>query len=183
MCLWRGSACCLRGLTSGDGITILRFIMPPELLVNLEEIDLNNVIFGVSDIEAANPHRYEMRHIDGIVHMDPDAGTIIGFKDVKEDEFWVRGHIPGRPLLPGVLMIEAAAQLASFFAKKLTGTDRFIGFGGIQDVKFRTQVAPGDRLYLLGKFLEVRPRRFKMSSQGMVNGQRAFEAVIVGMPI
>jgi len=157
--------------------------MPPQLLVDLDKIDLNHVIYGVGDIEEANPHRYEMRHIDGIVHIDFDAQTIVGFKDVKEDEFWVRGHIPGRPLLPGVLMVEAAAQMASFYARKLSSTERFIGFGGIQDVKFRAQVVPGDRLYLLGKFLEVRPRRFKMASQGLVNGQLAFEAVVVGMPI
>ena len=108
----------------------------------------------------------------------------VGFKDLAEDEFWVRGHIPGRPLMPGVLMLEAAAQLSSFcIAKMNPDKNRFIGFGGIEDVKFRTQVEPGSRLYLLAKFLEIRPRRVKMATQGIVNGQLAFQATIIGMPI
>jgi len=157
--------------------------MPPPLLIDLDKIDLQKVIYDVREVEKVNPQRYEMRHLDGIIHLDVDAGLIVGFKDVKEDEFWVRGHIPDRPLFPGVLMIEAAAQLSSFGAKMASTETRFIGFGGIEEVKFRAQVVPGQRLYLLGKFLEIRPRRFKMATQGVVNGQQAFEAVIIGMPL
>jgi len=157
--------------------------MPPPLLLDLEKIDLNNVLYDAEAIEQVNPHRYEMRLLDGVVHMDVEVGEIVGFKDVREDEFWVRGHIPGRPLMPGVLMIETAAQLASFLAKQVRDEARFIGFGGIEDVKFRVQVTPGQRLYILGKFLEQRPRRFKLAAQGLVDGQLAFEAVVVGMPI
>ena len=56
----------------------------------------------------------------------------LGFKDVTENEFWVRGHIPGRPIMPGVIMIEAAAQMASFFMKRVYGLTGFIGFSGIE---------------------------------------------------
>jgi len=158
--------------------------MPPQALVNLDKIDLNNVIYDTQAIEKINPHRYEMRQIDGIVHLDMDAGEIVAYKDVKDDEFWVRGHIPGRPLYPGVLMIEASAQMSSFAAMMLNQDEtRFIGFGGIKDVKFRMQVTPGDRLYLLGKFLENRKRRFTMATQGFVKDQMVFEATVIGMPI
>ena len=157
--------------------------MPPVLLVDMDSIDLDRVIFDSKAIEKVNPHRYEMRLLDAIVHFDRDNVIAVGYKDVTEEEFWIRGHIPGRPLMPGVLMIEAAAQLASFCVKSLSDDSRFIGFGGIEDVKFRTQVSPGSRLYLLGRILENRSRRFKMATQGIVNNQFAFQATIIGMPL
>ena len=58
-----------------------------------------------------------MEHLNGVNYYDHN-GKIVGYKDVREDEFWVEGHIPGRPLLPGVIMIEAAAQLASFLCQR-----------------------------------------------------------------
>ena len=157
--------------------------MPPALLLDLGKIDLNHVIYGIEEIERVNPHRYEMRLLDGIVHLDTEAGTAVGFKEVTPKEFWARGHIPSRPLMPGVLIIEAAAQLASFAAKQTIRGERFIGFGGIDDVKFRGQVIPPCRLYLLGRFFERRPRRFKFAAQGVVAGQLVFHANIIGMPI
>ena len=157
--------------------------MPPPLLVDINSIDLDRILFNAEAIEQVNPHRYEMRQLDAIVHFDPETGSVVGYKEVRENEFWVRGHIPGRPIMPGVLMLEAAAQLASFSAKTLTKEERFIAFGGIEDVKFRLQVSPGSRLYLIGKFLEMRPRRFKLAAQGVVEGQMIFEATVIGMPI
>jgi len=158
--------------------------MPPPLLVDIDKIDLNSLLYDAGAIEEVNPHRFEMRLLDGIVHMDTNEGTIVGFKDVTEEEFWVRGHIPGRPLMPGVLMVEAAAQLASFLVKKANNhDDRFVGFSGIEDVKFRIAAKPGCRLYILGRFLEIRPRRFKLAAQGIIDGQLAFQATIIGMPM
>ena len=80
-------------------------------------------------------------------------------------------------------MIEAAAQMVSFAAKKINDYDRFIGFGGIDNAKFRGTVTPGCRLYLAGRLVENRPRRVTFDTQGIVNGQMVFEARIIGMPI
>ncbi len=157
--------------------------MPPPLLVNLDAINLNQVLFDTAAVERVNPHRYEMRQLDGIIWHDQTTATVLGYKDITANEFWVRGHIPGRPLMPGVIMIEAAAQLASFYIKFLNQDDRFIGFGGIEDVKFRGIVQPGDRLLLMGKLAENRPRRFICDAQGAVNGQMVFQAKIIGMPV
>lgn len=157
--------------------------MPPLLLVDLNTIDLNRIVFDTEAIKQVNPHRYEMRQLDAIVHFDKSSGTVVGYKDITENEFWFRGHIPGRPIMPGVIMLEAAAQMASFSAKKLIDEERFIAFGGLEDVKFRLQVTPGSRLYLLGKFLEIRPRRFKLASQGVVDSQLVFQATVIGIPI
>ncbi len=159
--------------------------MPPTSLINLDKIDFNKLLFDTEEVENINPHRFEMRQIDGIVHLDVEAGEIIAVKHVKEDEFWVRGHIPGRPLFPGVLMVEAAAQMSSFAVIKglEDQKDKFIGFGGIKNVKFRSQVTPGDTLFILGRFMERRPRRFTMDVQGIVNGTMVFEATVIGMPL
>ena len=107
----------------------------------------------------------------------------MAFKDVRDDEFWVRGHIPGRPLLPGVLMIEAAAQMSSLYYKYVQKDPRFLGFGAVDGVKFRGQVVPGDRLLLLGKAVEIRSRRAVFDTQGVVGDKLVFEARITGMPI
>ncbi|MBN2064968.1 MAG: beta-hydroxyacyl-ACP dehydratase [Sedimentisphaerales bacterium] len=157
--------------------------MPPKWLFDIGEIDLNKVVFDTAAIESINPQSFEMRQIDAIVHFDPARQEIIALKEVKPDEFWVRGHIPGRPLYPGVLMVEAAAQMSSIAAIKAGGETRFIGFGGIENVKFRKQVVPGDKLYILGKFIKMTPRKFVMAVQGIVDGVMAFEGEIIGMPL
>src|ERR1039458_384670 len=77
---------------------------------------------------------------------DREAGEIVCYKDISHEEFWIRGHIPGRPLMPGVIMIEAAAQMCSLYFSLVSAMDKFIGFGGVDEVKFRGQVVPGDKL-------------------------------------
>jgi 3-hydroxyacyl-[acyl-carrier-protein] dehydratase len=109
---------------------------------------------------------------------------ILGYKDVTDHEFWVRGHIPSRPLMPGVIQIEAAAQLLSFFVLRIYEEEGFIGFGGIEKAKFRAAVEPGCRLHLLGHVTEARPgRRYVCDVQGVVDGSLAFEATISGMKV
>ena len=157
--------------------------MAPSLLFDLSEIDLDTVQFDVDAIEQVNPHRGDMRMLDGIYYMVDDYSGAVAYKDAREDEFWVPGHIPGRPLLPGVLMIEAAAQLASFVTAKRLGDVEFIGFIGTDEVKFRGQVVPGDRLILMVKEMKFSRRRFVCAGQGLVNGSLVFEGKITGMSI
>lgn len=152
--------------------------MPPTTLYDLSKIDLNHVSHDLEFIRSINPQRGDMEHLDGINYVDQDG--VIGFKDVKADEFWVPGHIPGRPLLPGVIMIEAAAQVASFYTKVVQKWEGFIGFGGVDEVKFRSQVAPGCRLYIMVKLTWKRHRRICCDAQGIVNGSVVFEGKITG---
>ena len=154
--------------------------MPPSMLFDLSGIDLNKVIFDQESIRRCNPQRGDMEHLNGIVYVDKPTNRIIGFKDIRDDEFWVPGHIPGRPLLPGVLMIEAAAQLASFYTKKTLEWAGFIGFGGVEDCKFRMQVPPGCRMYLVAELMWERHRRLCCRIQGWVNNQLAFECSVIG---
>lgn len=154
--------------------------MPPSLLYDLSGIDLNRVLFDQEAIREANPQRGAMEHLNAIVYADAALGRIVGYKDVRHDEFWVEGHIPGRPLLPGVIMIEAAAQLASFYTRKFVGWKGFIGFGGANEIRFRQPVEPGCRLILVGQKMWERHRRLNCKVQGLVDGNQVFECEIIG---
>lgn len=157
--------------------------MAPTLLFDISGIDLDQAAFGVEAIERVNPHRGDMRLIDAIVFLADDLSKAVAYKDVRHDEFWVAGHIPGQPIFPGVLMIEAAAQMASFVYLRRLGDQAFMGFAGVDNVKFRGQVFPGDRLVLLLQEREFRRRRCVCDVQAAVNGTLVFEATITGMPM
>jgi len=157
--------------------------MPPALLFDMSKLDINQVEYARQDIAEVNPQAYEMAQLDAIVWHNLDKLLCLGYKDVGDDEFWVRGHIPGRPIMPGVIMIEAAAQLASFFMKKIYGLEGFIGFSGIDKTKFRETVVPGSRLYLLSHICKIRSRQFSAKVQGVVDGKIVFDTIISGMKV
>jgi 3-hydroxyacyl-[acyl-carrier-protein] dehydratase len=159
--------------------------MPPALLFDLTQIDLNcEPLFDKDAICQVNPQRFEMQQLDGILWCDKARACILGYKDVTDREFWVRGHIPGRPLMPGVMQIEAAAQLLSFFVTRIYEERGFIGFGGIEHAKFRAPIEPGCRLYLLGHVTEARAgRKYACDVQGVVSQALVFEATISGMKV
>ena len=157
--------------------------MATEFVVDLDAIDLNTVRFGPSDLDADLPQTGHMRHCDGVLWHNPEFTAGVGVKIVRPDEFWVEGHIPGRPLLPGVLMIEAAAQMASFLNTKSGRVKGFLGFTRADEISFRGQVVPGDRLLLLANLLEFNRRRFVSHCQGVVNGKLVFDGKITGMTL
>lgn len=155
--------------------------MPAKLLFDISEIDLDAVAVSPEQVGLINPQSGAMRHLDHVVWVSDDASQAVGVKHVKDDEFWVAGHIPGRPLLPGVLMIEAAAQLSSVLYRVRTNEERFIGFTRCDHTIFRGQVIPGDTLYLLAKEVEFRPRRLICACQGVVEDNLVLETQITGM--
>jgi len=154
--------------------------MPPQFLFDLSQIDLTQVVIDQEAIRAINPHRGDMEHLNGVIWVDTDHDRLLGFKDVRDDEFWVPGHIPGRPLFPGVLMIEAAAQLASYYTRVYVGWKNFIGFGGVDECKFRNVIIPPKRMYLVGQKNWERHGRIHCNIQGLVDGQMVFEVGITG---
>lgn len=162
--------------------------MPPPLLFDLSKIDLSaEPLYNRRAVEETNPQRFEMQQLDGILWCDREQSQILGYKDVTDKEFWIRGHIPGRPLMPGVIMIEAAAQLCSFFLKEIYEEQGFIGFAGIESAKFRSVVEPGQRLYLLGQIKSYkrkkRTTRVTMKVQGIVDNTMVFETTVSGMRV
>jgi 3-hydroxyacyl-[acyl-carrier-protein] dehydratase len=96
----------------------------------------------------------------------------------------VRGHMPDYPLMPGVLMCEAAAQLCSYYimTNGLMQGD-FLGFGGMENVRFRGPVRPGDRLVLIGKGTKMQRRQTIFNVQGFVGTTMVFHADIIGVPL
>src|SRR5205085_4963412 len=91
--------------------------MPPELNFDVRHLDLDRVVADKEAIRAVNPQRFEFEQLDAIVLVDPAQHLVVGYKDVRVDDFWVRGHMPDYPLLPGVLMCEAAAQLCAYYIR------------------------------------------------------------------
>ena len=150
--------------------------------LDLASIDLNRVVADLDAIKQVIPQRHEMLQLSAIVHVDAARHLIVGYKDVTADEFWVRGHFPGSPFLPGVLMCESAAQLTCYYnlSNKVT-KGALIGLGGIENGRFRRAVVPGDRLVLVGKGLKVRSRLTRFDVQGFVNGDLAFSVEIIGV--
>jgi len=155
--------------------------MPPQFIFDISKVPWDQVLFDQEGIRAVNPQRGDMEHLNAIIWADQSINAIIGRKDVRADEFWVPGHIPGRPLLPGVIMLEAAAQLACFYTKQYLKWEGFIGFGGLGETKFRAEVVPGQTLILLAQLTWSRHRRIGSAVQGLVNGNLVFETTIIGV--
>lgn len=157
--------------------------MPPTLLFPLNEIETRAVKYGADVIESINPHRGDMRLIDEVTWESEDRSAVVAIKHVRADEFWCAGHIPGRPLFPGVLQIEAAAQASSFVVLRREQDQEFMGFVACDGFKFRGQVTPGDRLVIVAQQVDFRRRRQMCLTQGLVNDQIVFEGQITGMPL
>ena len=157
--------------------------MPPELHFDFAQLDFSHVVGDAEAIRKVNPQRFEMEHLDAVVLLDGPKKIIIGYKDVRFDEFWVRGHMPGYPLLPGVIMCEASAQLCSYYAMTQHNIDGFLGFGGMENVRFRSPVRCGDRLVLVSKELRYNRRQMTFNVQGMVKDTMVFHGDIIGVPM
>lgn len=158
--------------------------MPPAALIDPATIDTSRVLADQEGIRQINLQRFEMEQLTAIVSVDRDQHLIVGYKDVRPDEFWVRGHMPDYPLMPGVLMCEAAAQLCSYYCQLISLIDDgFIGFGGMEDVRFRGQVRPGDRLVMIAKASRVHRRQTVFETQGFVDSNMVYHGRIIGVPL
>lgn len=156
-----------------------------EFLVDLSLVDFDRPIATIEEIRKYNPQRFEMEQLTAIVHADQSTGSCVGYKDLTHDEFWVRGHMPGLPLMPGVIMLEAVAQLCSFVTQKydLLGA-AMVGFGGLEEVRFRDPVLPGSRLIVMCKLDKVRRGRMIVCQfQGVVKDRVVVEGTLKGIPI
>lgn len=141
-------------------------------------------ILSGDEVAASIPQRHEMLLLHGILHHDAETAFAIGYHESTPDDFWVRGHVPGRPLMPGVVMVEAAAQLCAFVAEMVSGkrSDQMFGFAGLEQVRFRGQVVPGDRLVIMVRAERVR-RLSIYASQAFVGSDLVYEGRILGMSI
>ncbi|RMG40919.1 MAG: beta-hydroxyacyl-ACP dehydratase [Planctomycetota bacterium] len=159
--------------------------MPAEPFYSLDDLDFDRPVFTIEDIRAVNPQRYEMEQLTAILKVDRDNHGIVGYKEVTEHEFWVRGHMPDYPLMPGVIMCEAAAQLAGFYARKYKMMEGdVLAFGGMDDVRFRYPVRPPCRLVLMARLRRIKPKlRAEFDFQGFVEGRMCLNGLMIGVPM
>jgi 3-hydroxyacyl-[acyl-carrier-protein] dehydratase len=161
------------------------FMAEKNLILDFAEYSLDRLIADRHAIRRHNPQRHEMEQLTAVVFEDTERKICVGYKDVGHDEFWVRGHLPERPLMPGIVICEVAAQLSSYFCQShdYLGCD-LLGFGGMDEVRFRGSVVPGDRLAMVVQALKMRPRLLVQSRfQGFVRESLVVEGKMTGVAI
>ena len=154
--------------------------MPTEFLLDPAKYTIEKVLYDRAAIAKILPHRDAMALVDGIFHLDVTERVVGGWRDVHNDEFWCSGHFPGNPVMPGVLVVEAVAQM-SLVAYKVAMPEilnRLVLFGGIDGVRFRGAIKPGDRVFMVSKLKELSRRGLKCDSQAIVNGKLMMEGVM-----
>jgi 3-hydroxyacyl-[acyl-carrier-protein] dehydratase len=134
-------------------------------------------------VMAALPHRYPMLLVDRIESLDPEKG-IVAIKAVTINEPFFQGHFPGRPIMPGVLIVEALAQAAGVLAVEalgLAGSGKLVYFMAIEGAKFRAPVEPGVLLKLEVEFVQKRASVCKFAGRATIDGKLAAEANFTAM--
>lgn len=140
-------------------------------------------VYDILKVMAALPHRYPMLLVDRVVRLDKDQ-SIHAIKAVSMNEPFFQGHFPTRPIMPGVLIIEALAQAAGILAVEslgLAGSGKLVYFMAIDGAKFRTPVEPGVLLDLHAEFEQKRTRVCKFKARAEMNGKRACEVSFTAM--
>jgi 3-hydroxyacyl-[acyl-carrier-protein] dehydratase len=137
----------------------------------------------IKRVMAALPHRYPMLLVDRVESLDPDKG-IVAIKAVTINEPFFQGHFPARPIMPGVLIVEALAQAAGVLAVEalgLAGSGKLVYFMAIEGAKFRQPVEPGVLLRLEVEFVQRRASVCKFAGRATVDGKLAAEANFTAM--
>src|SRR5947209_19729559 len=137
----------------------------------------------IKRVMAALPHRYPMLLVDRVESLDPDKG-IVAIKAVTINEPFFQGHFPARPIMPGVLIVEALAQAAGILAVEalgLAGSGKLVYFMAIEGAKFRAPVEPGVLLKLEVEFVQKRSSVCKFAGRASVDGKLAAEANFTAM--
>lgn len=156
-----------------------------EWIVDPATLDLNHIVADLDTIRQYNPQRFEMEQLTAVVFEDTETHRCAGYKDLEPDEFWIRGHMPGMPLMPGVIICEAAAQLCSYYAVRHRILDSdLIGLGGLDAVRFRDPVRPGDRLVVSTGMTRLRRGALVVCRfEAFVEGSLVAEGQIKGVPL
>jgi 3-hydroxyacyl-[acyl-carrier-protein] dehydratase len=143
---------------------------------NLTETTSIKTRFNVKEIHKLLPHRYPFAMVDRIIDYVPGKKAV-GLKNITFNEPQFQGHIPKMPIMPGVLIVEAMAQVGGVVLVQMPGMeDSFFAFAGIDKLRFRRPVVPGDQLIMTVELLSFKMNRIaKMHGKCTVDGQLAVE--------
>jgi UDP-3-O-[3-hydroxymyristoyl] N-acetylglucosamine deacetylase/3-hydroxyacyl-[acyl-carrier-protein] dehydratase len=138
--------------------------------------------WDIQDIMELLPHRFPFLLVDRILEVE-GGKRIVGLKNVSIDEWFFQGHFPGSPIMPGVLVIEAMAQVGGLmlFSSVENAKDWLVYFGGIDKVRFRKPITPGDQIVYELEMLQKRGRTCRMKGTARVDGKIAAEADLMAM--
>jgi len=137
------------------------------------------MLMDVNEIQRIIPHRYPFLLVDSILELEP-ARRIVGIKNVSMNEPFFQGHFPGTPVMPGVLIVEAMAQVAAVMVlKEIPDREKkLVLFSGIDRARFRQPVVPGDQIRIVVEVIKMRPRHGKLKAEAYVKDRLVAEAEI-----
>jgi 3-hydroxyacyl-[acyl-carrier-protein] dehydratase len=148
--------------------------------IPLTEIPPIKTTLTIEEIQSLLPHRYPFLLVDRIIDYVPGKSAT-GIKNVSINELFFQGHFPGRPIMPGVLIVEAIAQVGGIVLTQLPEAKGHLSlFAGIDGVRFRRPVVPGDQLVMTAELIVVKRKRFgKMHGKAEVNGKLVTEGELM----
>ena len=138
-------------------------------------------MMDVTEIRKRIPHRYPFLLLDRIVELEPDQ-RIVGIKNVSINEGFFQGHFPAKPIMPGVLLCEAMAQTAAVLAScSNPDSDRLFVLTGLDRVRFKQPVEPGDQLRIEVEISKRRRHFWRLAARIIVDGKEVVEAELSAM--